>query len=124
MGLIVLSIATYTAPDGMPTRLSSDSSTATSIAISWGRVSCVQRNSEITGYRVTYGRTESPVARRQLGETQVVDIAGTADSDRQFTATGLLPRTSYTFSVVAVSSEGETGEPATITEMSAVPDSQ
>ena len=108
----------------MPNGLSLDSSTATSIAISWGRVACAQRNGEIVGYRVTYRRAASPITKRQLGEVLVMDIVGTADSDRQFMATGLFPRTSYTFSVVAVSSEGETGVPATITGVSAVPDGQ
>ena len=33
-------------------------------------------------------------------------VSGTSDSDRMFTASGLLPSTSYTFEVAAVSSEG------------------
>ena len=33
-------------------------------------------------------------------------VSGTSDSDRMFTASGLIPRTSYTFEVAAVSSEG------------------
>ena len=35
-------------------------------------------------------------------------------ADRVFTATGLIPRTTYTFNVMAVNSEGEVGPPATI----------
>ena len=33
-------------------------------------------------------------------------VSGTSDSDRMFTASGLIPRTNYTFEVAAVSSEG------------------
>ena len=39
---------------------------------------------------------------------------GTETADRVFTATGLQPQTSYTFSVMAVNSEGEVGPPAAI----------
>ena len=39
---------------------------------------------------------------------------GTDLADRVFTATGLIPRTTYTFNVMAVNSEGEVGPSATI----------
>ena len=44
----------------------------------------------------------------QTGSTTTVmeSVSGTSDSDRMFTASGLIPRTSYTFEVAAVSSEG------------------
>ena len=38
--------------------------------------------------------------------TVMESVSGTSDSDRTFTASGLIPRTSYTFEVAAVSSEG------------------
>ena len=62
-------------------------------------MSCIDRNSEITGYIVRYAQT---------GNTTTVSesVSGTSDSDRRFTASGLVPRTSYTFEVAAVSSEG------------------
>ena len=47
---------------------------------------------------------------------------GTGLADRVFTATGLLPRTSYTFNVMAVNSEGEVGPPATISDITATPE--
>ena len=72
---------------------------STTITVQWGRVSCIDRNSKITGYTVRYGQT---------GRTTTVmeSVSGTSDSDRMFTASGLIPRTSYTFEVAAVSSEG------------------
>ena len=72
--------------------------TSSSITVQWGRVSCIDRNSEITGYTVRYGQTGST--------TNDMSVSGTSDSDRMFTASGLIPRTSYTFEVAAVSSEG------------------
>ena len=76
--------------------------TSSSITVQWGRVSCIDRNSEITGYTVQYGQTGSTT-------TVMESVSGTSDSDRMFTASGLIPRTSYTFEVAAVSSEGTTG---------------
>ena len=73
--------------------------TSSSITVQWGRVSCIDRNSEITGYTVRYGQTGSTT-------TVMESVSGTSDSDRMFTASGLIPRTSYTFEVAAVSSEG------------------
>ena len=95
--------------------------TASSIAISWGRVECLQRNSEITGYRVEYGRTESNRPARQLMEMGVEDISGTEAANRRFMVTGLLPRRSYMFSVMAVNSEGQMGPPAEIIQTTATP---
>ena len=73
--------------------------TSNSITVQWGRVSCIDRNSEITGYSVRYGQTGSTT-------TVMESVSGTSDSDRMFTASGLIPRTSYTFEMAAVSSEG------------------
>ena len=73
--------------------------TYSSITVQWGRVSCIDRNSEITGYTVRHGQTGSTT-------TVMESVSGTSDSDRMFTASGLIPRTSYTFEVAAVSSEG------------------
>ena len=44
----------------------------------------------------------------QTGSTTTVmeSVSGTSDSDRMFNASGLIPHTSYTFEVAAVSSEG------------------
>ena len=73
--------------------------TSSSITVQWGRVSCIDRNSEITGYTVRYGQTGSTT-------TVMESVSGTSDSDRMFTASGLIPRTNYTFEIAAVSSEG------------------
>ena len=74
--------------------------TSSSITVQWGRVSCIDRNSEITGYTVRYGQTGSTT-------TVMESVSGT--SDRMFTASGLIPLTDYSFEVAAVSSEGATG---------------
>ena len=91
--------AVFTAPSGPPQSVMMSSVTSSSITVQWGRVSCIDRNSEITGYTVRYGQTGSTT-------TVMESVSGTSDSDRVFTASGLVPRTSYTFEVAAVSSEG------------------
>ena len=73
--------------------------TSSSITVRWGRVSCIDRNSEITSYTVRYGQTGSTT-------TDMESVSGTSDSDRMFTASGLILRTNYTFEVAAVSNEG------------------
>ena len=73
-------------------------STSTSITVMWDRLSCVDRNNgEITGYRIQYGVTT-------LSTT--VNITGTSASDRTFTASGLVPLTTYMFRIAAVNSDG------------------
>ena len=73
--------------------------TSSIITVQWSHVSCIDRNSEITGYTVRHGQTGSTT-------TVMESVSGTSDSDRMFTASGLIPRTSYTFEVAAVSSQG------------------
>ena len=72
-------------------------STPTSITVMWDRLSCVDRNGEITGYRIQYGITT-------LSTT--VNITGTSASDRTFTAYGLVPLTTYMFRIAAINSDG------------------
>ena len=87
-----------TVPSGPPQSVMMSSVTSSSITVQWGRVSCIDRNSEITGYTVRYGQTGST--------TLDMPVSGTSDNDRTFTASGLISSTSYTFEVAAVSSEG------------------
>jgi hypothetical protein len=109
-------------PGDAPQQLRVDGDTASGITISWGRVDCVQRNSEITGYGITFGRTGGSIVVRQLLEENMVAVNGTGPGDRTFTATGLLPRTSYTFNVMAVNGQGEVGPAASIMETTETPE--
>ena len=77
------------------------SSTSTSIHIVWDRINCNERNGEITGYDVTYYPT-------MYSGYRISDyVAGTSETNRQYTATQLTPLTNYTFVVTAVSSYNE-----------------
>ena len=110
-------------PSGIPQALVMESSTASSIAISWGRVECLQRNSEITGYVVTLGRStgDNRMTRQVLEDEMTVNIAGTDIESRRFNATGLQPRSNYTFSVMAVNREGQQGPLAYVLASTGVP---
>ena len=88
-----------TAPRGPPQSVMMSSVTSSSITVQWGRVSCVDRNSEITGYTVRYRKTSSPAFTTR-------SVPGTSNIDRRFIASGLEPCTSYRFEVAAVNSEG------------------
>ena len=76
----------------MPT---ASATTATNISISWTQISCIDRNGDITGYRILYG----PVNTAHV----TLDHQSTSTS-RDFT--GLIPFTIYTFSVSGVNSQG------------------
>ncbi len=80
-----------TAPSGRVLNLVASSFNSTSVTITWDRVSCVQRNSEITGYQISY-------------DGDSVNVPGT--DMREFTASGLIPRTQYTFLVTPLSNSG------------------
>ena len=107
-------ICIVAAPSATPTNLMVASITPTSITITWGRVPCEDRHVEITQYSGRYG------PNRNLG----ISVIGT--SNRMFTATGLVPRTSYTFEVEAAHFNPTTfelfqGPSATVTGTTAVP---
>ena len=89
----------FSAPSGPPQSVMTSSVTSSSITVQWDRVSCIDRNSEITGYTVRYQTGGVIVNESKL-------TSGISDSDRVFTAIGLIPRMNYTFEVAAVSSEG------------------
>ena len=111
LGTLVLTVA---APSAPPTNLEVASATPTSITIMWGRVPCEDRNVEITQYSGRYGpNNDLPIS-----------VIGT--STRMFTATGLIPRTSYTFEVEAahfnpITFDSFRGPSATVTDTTAVP---
>lgn len=80
------------APSGIPQALRNMSTTTSNITIQWDHVDCLERNGDISQYRVRYGITSS---------TERITIS-TAFNTTIFTATGLAPCTRYTFEVEAV----------------------
>ena len=85
-------------PGGSPRNFTSTGSTSTSITLSWDRVLCEDRNGEITGYSIQYGITSFDTT---------MTVTGTSPSDRTFTASRLVPLTTYMFRIAAVNSHGE-----------------
>ncbi len=71
-----------------------------SITVRWDELSCVDHNGELTEYRIEYGITPSD---------NMETVTGTS-----FTATGLLPLTTYMFRVAAMNGNG-TGPYITVT---------
>ena len=89
------------APGDPPTEVTATTTNPVSILIRWDRVPCVNRNSNITGYTVRYSTGGgSPVS---------VSVSETGQSERTYTATLLVPSTSYSIQVAAVTSTGVTG---------------
>ena len=73
----------------------------TTISVQWERVDCLQRNSDITGYVVSYGRR----GNESSGETETV--MGT--TDLAYTVMELSASTEYFVMVAAMNSDGVTG---------------
>ena len=84
-------------PAGFPENLHSTLSTATTITLTWDEINCVDRNGVVTGYMVQYGITTF---------NTLLNVTGTSASDRTFTASGLVPLTTYMFRIAAVNSDG------------------
>ncbi len=59
---------------------------------------------------------------RAAGNLEMTTITGTDPGNRIFTATGLIPRTSYTFSVSATNSDNQSGVSETTTGSTATPE--
>jgi len=88
-----------------------------SILIHWGRVPCINRNSNITGFTVHYNSDG--------GSTVNVSVSGTGQSERTYTATLLVPSTNYSIQVAAITSTGITGPfSTTVNETTSPPRSE
>ena len=74
--------------------------TMTTLSISWERVECLQRNSEITGYRLFiisfYG-------------TRIRNVTRMSSRNQTLTEMNLIPNTEYTIEIGAVNSNGGIG---------------
>ena len=85
-----LAIVCLLAPSGSPESLSFSTVTLTSITVQWTEVPCSDRNGEVTDYTVEYSSTTPYTTNTMSGS-----------SSRELVVGGLLPRTSYTFTVRA-----------------------
>ena len=79
-----------------PPRDVTPSTTSRSVSVSWSTIECIERNGEITNYKV--------VVFQELGGAVIPGEVNVMD--RTFTATGLTPHTNYTFRVAGVNSNG------------------
>ncbi len=59
---------------------------------------------------------------REAGNLEMITISGTDLGNGIFTATGLIPRTSYTFSVSAMNSDNQNGVSIITTGSTATPE--
>ena len=110
--LLACLLSIYIAPTGFPTSFS-NTTTPSSITVTWSTIDCVEQNGIITGYTVEFkGPDEASVLGEVVGQT--------------FTASGLTPATHYTFRVAGVNGDGTgpfcpektitTGEPGHVTK--------
>ena len=81
--------------------------TSTNITIAWDAVSCIERNSNITGYVVRYTPPST-------SGTDSVMVSGTGDAGGMVTIDGLAHSTQYSIRVAAVNSNGNIGVLSTV----------
>ncbi len=92
----------YPAPTGSPAVIGTASST-TSVRLWWDEVDCIQRNSEITHYRLWY--VPVPSAEDSIQRDVPTE---------SYTITGLQPFTNYSIELAAVKNASQVGPKATI----------
>ena len=80
------------APNAVPSSVTFGDSNLTSITVQWGEIPCSERNGEITGYKVEYSSAGPP-------HSGSLTVSGA--NTRTSVVGGLLPSTTYTFSVRA-----------------------
>ena len=108
-----------TAPSSPPKSLNVSSTSPTSISITWGDVPCRERNVDmITGYSVTY----FCIDHSHPCGNQTVQVLG--EDNKTFTASQLIPRTNYTFEVMAFHDNQSTSlqSPANVTGSTEIPE--
>jgi len=94
------------APTSGPQMVTIVDITSANITIAWDAVSCIERNSMITGYVVYFTQTSTS------GNDSVM-VAGTGDTGGRVTINGLTPSTLYSIQVAAVNNNGNVGELST-----------
>ena len=92
------------APSGGPSSVTFGDSNLTSITVQWGEIPCSERNGEITGYTVEYSSTDPP-------HSGSLTVSGA--NTRTSVVGGLLPSTTYTFSVRAQGASSATATSGT-----------
>ena len=97
--IVILSLLLV--PSGAPQAVLAVATGSNSIFVQWDRVSCINRNSEITGYTIRYAPSGDAPSD--------IPIMGTTRSDRTYTITALRVATSYTIMVAANPSGVTTG---------------
>lgn len=91
----------FTAPSGPPVGVAV-TTLCSNITVSWAPVTCLQRNSEITGYVVRY----TELTDSEASSAATVDVPG---SEASAMLGGLRASTQYSVQVAAVGAGGETG---------------
>ena len=76
---------------------------STAISIRWDRLSCINENSVVTGYNVTYSIVLNDENLEEVGGEMV------GPNILTYTATGLIPRSLYLFQVSAVNDQEVNG---------------
>ena len=105
----------FLAPSGIPYIVDLSAEDFSRIAIQWVELSCQDSNGEIVGYIVEYSSNSPPHSN---------EVFVAVSNNTRLVVDGLLPRTSYTFSVRAVGELGLLSHNANATTSTDIPSGQ
>ena len=119
-GVILYYVVVFirTAPTGAPRAFVASVKFSTNITVQWQRVICSERNSEITHYLLRYSLAGSGIIIKEM------NVLGTDDINRMYTANRLKPLSEYTFTIAAVNSGGQRGPNTIVTATTSAPESK
>ena len=103
MSAIISTPYIIVAPSGAPETFTATSVLSTNVTVQWGRVSCSERNSEISHYTLRYSLVGEGI---HAGE---VNVIGVGDRDRMYTVIKLHPQSIYTLTIAAVNTDEQMG---------------
>ena len=106
------------APSGAPETFTATLVLSTNVTVQWGRVSCSERNSEISHYTLRYSLAG------EGSHAGGVNVTGVGDRDRMYTIIKLHPQSIYTLTIAAVNTDEQIGPTNAINITTDTPESK
>ena len=118
--LVHVTMFIIAAPSGAPETFTATLVLSTNVTVQWGRVSCSERNSEISYYTLCY----SLVGKGRESHAGGVNVIGVGDRDRMYTVIKLHPQSIYTLTIAAVNTDEHIGPAKAINITTDTPESK
>ena len=94
-GHLLMFMAILPVPSAAPSSVSVSVVNSTAFTVQWGMITCINRNGDITGYRI-----------HVVGSVEMEKLENVGDDVREVTISQLTPSTTYSIQVAAVNNIG------------------